>query len=369
MRDEKCAERQLHPSSLCSHPLRTRPGLICGTPGYLAPEQAQGAVAEARSDLFSLGVVLFEMLTGVAPFEAESASAAIAKTLNTEAPALGDYLPEAPLELARLVRQALAKQPDERYQTAAELLADLRRLQQSGAAAPPRPARLALRRWQAVAAVLLVVLLASTFFLLARGKTGSAAPEQKYPATPAAAEAYQKGLAALNYESAGFGIRREAVEHFSRVLELEPNFAPAYATLAYAYVSLRDHEVPRAERIPKAKEAALKAVALDGSLAHAHFALAEVLFEDEWHFTEAEGEYQRASAYNPNHAEYYSRYATKLAELGRFAEALEVMQRATPLAPYSEHRDEHLATVLFFTDRIRSEPRFAELLRRVSLPR
>jgi tetratricopeptide (TPR) repeat protein len=326
----------------------TRPGLIFGTPGYLAPEQARGTAVDARSDLFSLGVVLFELLTGVAPFEAESSGEAIAKTLKAEPPPLAEYLPEAPAELSRLVKKALAKQPAERYQTAAELLADLRRLQQSEATAPP-PARFVLRRWQAVAAVLLVLILAATLFLLPRRQTGSATPEPKYPRTPAAYEAYQKGRAALNYDSGAHGIRKEAVEHFTRVLALEPNFAPAYAALALAYNNIHDHEMPSAERVPKAKEAALKALALDYSLAEAHLTLAEVYFEYDWRFAEALREYQLAIQYNPNYAESFARYATKLAELGNFTEAQEAMQRAAQLEPYSEHQAGHRAAVLSFS--------------------
>src|SRR5262245_53762192 len=99
------------------------------------------------------------MLTGTAPFEAESASEALAKPLKAEPAPLAECLPEAPAELASVVKQALAKPPDKRYQTAAELLADLRRLQEGLATTTPQPTRFALRRWQAVAALLLVGML------------------------------------------------------------------------------------------------------------------------------------------------------------------------------------------------------------------
>jgi serine/threonine protein kinase/Flp pilus assembly protein TadD len=355
-RDEETKEpgevdAQLAPAAPSVPAKRTTPGLIFGTPGYLAPEQALGAAVDARSDLFSLGVVLFEMLTGTAPFEAESSSEAIARTLNAEPPPLTNYLPQAPAPLISLVQKALAKQPDERYQTAAELLADLRQLHAEGHAAEgatPNSARFKLRRWQAVAAMLLVALLAATLFLLARRQSVSSTPEPKFPVTPAAYEAYQKGRAALSYDSGGHGIRKEAVEHFTRVIELEPNFAPAYAALALAYNNLHDHEVPSTERIPKAKEAALKALALDYSLAEAHITLAELYFEYEWRFAEALREYELAIQYDPNKAETYARYGTKLAEVGRFAEAQQAMQRAAQLEPYSEHQDGHRATVLLF---------------------
>jgi eukaryotic-like serine/threonine-protein kinase len=162
-----------NPSSFRLHPSRTKPALIFGTPGYLAPEQAQGAAVDGRSDLFSLGVVLFEMLTGVAPFEAESPSEAIAKTLKAEPLPLAECLPEAPVELANLVKKALTKQPDERYQTAEALRDDLRLLQQATAfVVPPAGGGLnkqtlppaggttnARRKWLLTAAMLLLLVL------------------------------------------------------------------------------------------------------------------------------------------------------------------------------------------------------------------
>ena len=331
-------------------PARTTPGLIFGTPGYLSPEQARSEAVDGRSDLFSLGVVMFEMLTGTAPFEAESVSEAIAKTLTAEPPPLERWLPEAPTEWSSVVKKALAKEPEERYQTAGEMMADLRQLEENlerAGSAAPEPPRSALRPWLAAATVMLAVVLALFLTLLRR--TDPSASEPKHPATPAAAEAYQKGRAALQYESGGHAIRKEAVEHFTRVIELEPNFAPAYAALSLAYNNLRDHDVPRAERVPKAKETALKALTLDPTLADAHFTLAELYFEQEWRFAEAEREYQLAIQYNPKAAEIYYRYATKLAELGKFAAAQEAMKRAAQLEPYSEHQDNHLASVLYFS--------------------
>jgi eukaryotic-like serine/threonine-protein kinase len=110
--------------------LSTEAGVVMGTAGYMSPEQARGQKVDARSDIFSLGVVLYEMITGNAPFEGATSSDVIAAILKTEPPPLGHYLPEAPGELARIVTKALRKDREERYQTIKDLLVDLKRLRQ-----------------------------------------------------------------------------------------------------------------------------------------------------------------------------------------------------------------------------------------------
>jgi Protein kinase domain len=100
----------------------TQTGLVLGTAAYLSPEQARGDGVDARSDIYSLGCVLYEMLTGRAPFEAESSVAMAYKHVN-EQPDPPDG--EVPPELAAVVMRALEKDPDHRFQTAAEMQAAL----------------------------------------------------------------------------------------------------------------------------------------------------------------------------------------------------------------------------------------------------
>jgi len=106
--------------------LSTEAGVVMGTAGYMSPEQARGQKVDARSDIFSLGVVLYEMITGRAPFEGATSSDVIAAILKTEPPPLGHYLPEAPAGLERIVQKALRKDREERYQTIKDLLVDLK---------------------------------------------------------------------------------------------------------------------------------------------------------------------------------------------------------------------------------------------------
>jgi Tol biopolymer transport system component/predicted Ser/Thr protein kinase len=126
----------------------TQEGAILGTLQYMAPEQLQGKETDARSDLFSFGCVLYEMLTGKRAFEGASAPSVIAAVLERE---------PAPLEvsppLERVVRRALAKDPDQRFQTARDLKTALEWAMEPQAASAPGNTR----RWQWIAAAALVV--------------------------------------------------------------------------------------------------------------------------------------------------------------------------------------------------------------------
>ena len=107
---------------------RTSPGVVMGTVTYMSPEQARGLAVDTRTDVFSLGVVLYEMLAGTSPFAGETAGDVVAAILKTEPAPLRDFDQAVPGELERIVGKALAKDREARYQTAKELLADLRRL-------------------------------------------------------------------------------------------------------------------------------------------------------------------------------------------------------------------------------------------------
>jgi len=106
--------------------LQTRPGLVIGTARYMSPEQARGQTMDARSDIWSLGVVVYEMVGGIPPFPGETPSDCIASILKTEPPPLSGVLSDVPLKLESILQKALRKNSDERYQTIKEMLADLR---------------------------------------------------------------------------------------------------------------------------------------------------------------------------------------------------------------------------------------------------
>jgi len=106
--------------------VKTQVGMILGTVAYMSPEQARGKETDARTDIWSLGVLLYEMLSGKQPFSGETASDTIASTLTSEPVPLDEH--NAPAELQRIVKKTLQKSAGERYQTAKDLLVDLRQL-------------------------------------------------------------------------------------------------------------------------------------------------------------------------------------------------------------------------------------------------
>ncbi|MGQ0761526.1 MAG: protein kinase domain-containing protein [Acidobacteriota bacterium] len=110
--------------------------LLMGTVKYMSPEQARGLPVDARSDIFSLGAVLYETITGCAPFEGKAANDLIKSILKDEPPRLTEYLPDALEELQSIVSIALCKDKAKRYQTAGDLLLDLEALGQQLEPAP-----------------------------------------------------------------------------------------------------------------------------------------------------------------------------------------------------------------------------------------
>lgn len=109
-------------------------GLLMGTVKYMSPEQAQGCPVDPRSDIFSFGVLLYEMVAGRAPFEGKTASELITEILREDPPTITRYSPNAPDELQRVISKALRKTKEARYQTVDELLIDLKNLKERSGA-------------------------------------------------------------------------------------------------------------------------------------------------------------------------------------------------------------------------------------------
>jgi hypothetical protein len=136
-------------------------GAVLGTPAYMAPEQIEGRPADARTDIFAFGAVLWEMLTGRPAFESASTPGVMAAILRADPPPLASLLPQVPAALDRLVQTCLAKAPDSRYASMRDVLIDLRRIAQHRSGRFPTIAT----KVPVVAAMGLVAVLAAVLFV------------------------------------------------------------------------------------------------------------------------------------------------------------------------------------------------------------
>jgi len=149
---------------------QTEEGVIVGTASYMSPEQAEGKQVDARSDIFSFGAVLYEMVTGQRAFQGDSSMSTIAAILNKEPKAAGEIVPSTPHDLVKIINRCLRKDPEKRFQGMADLkvaLAELKEESDSGKLAAPSVVAVTNQRrllWISAAAVL-VVAVASAWFL------------------------------------------------------------------------------------------------------------------------------------------------------------------------------------------------------------
>jgi len=147
------------PSADASTAEQTEPGKLMGTPSYMSPEQARGQDLDHRSDLFSAGIVLYQLTTGRLPFEGATLAETVEKISHTQPEAIARFNYEISPELERIIRKCLEKKPAERYQSARELLIDFRRLQRDSstqeAVLSPKQ-----KPWKTVATVAVVALIA-----------------------------------------------------------------------------------------------------------------------------------------------------------------------------------------------------------------
>jgi len=172
-----------------SDPHRTNPGTVLGTVAYMSPEQASGVEVDHRSDLFSLGVLMYELLTGVVPFKGPSTAAILDAIIHHQPEPLASVIEDTSAEMERIVNRALEKDRDLRYQTASDLRAELKRLQReldsaaikSAVTASRRPAKklsalVMTRPMLGLATVILVLATLAFVWLFGRSKKVEPSP-------------------------------------------------------------------------------------------------------------------------------------------------------------------------------------------------
>jgi serine/threonine protein kinase/tetratricopeptide (TPR) repeat protein len=438
-------------------------GLVVGTVSYMSPEQLRAERLDFRSDIFSLGTVLYEIVSGKKPFGRNSYAEVISAILTSRPEPLARADGEVPPSLARIIYKCLEKDKEQRYQSASELLYELGCLQRDGESAQHR-------RWlpgPRAAALLLFVLLAvasaliylrppqvRTLAVLPIANAGGSAemeplsdgltedlinklsrlsalrvkaltvisgykgrqvnplevgrglgvdavlvgtlarqgeslvlqtslldtsdgtqlwgdkivvrPDQildlqdkvsekvTSELAPSATEGEKKLLAqrptrshdALNEYYQGHNLWerrskdniREIMGHYERAITFDASYAKPYAGLADCYVQLNSPaygSMPAKEALNKARYMAVKAVEIDDSLPEAHTSLGVVKFKFEWNWPEAEKEFKRAIALNPDYAWAHYWYSQLLSATGRPEEAIAQSRTAHDLAPFS----------------------------------
>jgi Tol biopolymer transport system component len=158
--------------------LHTETGVVLGTAAYMSPEQAEGRSLDGRSDIFSLGAVLYEVITGRRPFIADTSLAVLGKIVGEEPPAPSRLDPSVPAEVERVILRCLRKDPARRFQTMADLRVQLEDLldDSSSGARAVAPAMFASGRWRWAATVLVPLALAAGYGVWSGGSPPAADP-------------------------------------------------------------------------------------------------------------------------------------------------------------------------------------------------
>jgi eukaryotic-like serine/threonine-protein kinase len=331
----------------------TQPGMVTGTVAYMSPEQARGEKVDARSDIFSFGIVMFEALSGQLPFNGPN-SIALLHNLHFSPPRdLTQMRPDVPPQIVALIAKMLEKQPEKRVQTMSDVCSILRggksnvldgpmswRSRGSGAERLLASATPLRGRWRLLSksrtielslAALVVLLGIGVWYFSHRAKTGSAtAVSQGLPVDDNAFALYQRARQYLDMWDRTGNVDK-AIALLQRGVQLDPQSAVSYAALgeAYYYKNFANPD-PQWQRLTS--DNASKAVVLNNDLAEAHISMgmAKVQSGDS---TAAEKEFQKAAQLDPKSSVAHDKLGRLYSKGGNASLAGKELRRALELNP------------------------------------
>jgi serine/threonine protein kinase/Flp pilus assembly protein TadD len=333
------------------------PGMLVGTLPYMSPEQVRCEELDCRSDIFSFGTVVYELMSGRRPFEAKSSAGLISAILTSEpAPISRSSLTHSGAAEEDLIRKCLEKDPARRYQTMGDLIADLQQIRdeyESGkfpnavrrADVTPQPvhlqekgrSRLSGRAIEVLVAALVLVLAAGVYLYSSRSGKHVASSGAPVMSTNAAAhDAFMRGMVKVSSENPADN--QDAIQLFKQAIVADPNFASAYAELARSYSIRVRFWAPVAEKKQLNEEAEVdveKALALDPNLAEGYFARGLILWTPYKRFPheQAVQAYKRALELNPNLGEAHHQLGFIYLHIGLLDKGWEEIQKALAINP------------------------------------
>jgi tetratricopeptide (TPR) repeat protein len=331
--------------------LLSTPGMVMGTVPYMSPEQVRGEELDCRSDIFSFGTVLYELLSGRRPFEARS-TAEVMSAILTREPSPISSLGQSDRGEEQLLRKCLEKDAALRYQTMAELIHDLERIRhdyESGQVKPladatsqrkpvliePKQSRFFGAKVGLIVTVVVLAAAAAIYVAFSRNQKPAAALGGK-TTNAAAYDAYMRGKVMVSSENPADN--ETAIKLFEQAVAADPNFAAAYAELARAYSIKARFFAPVPEKKKLNEEAEVdveKSLALDPNLAEGYFARGLILWTPYKRFPheQAVQAYKRALELNPNLDEAHHQLGFVYLHIGLLDKAQREIEKALAINP------------------------------------
>ena len=287
-------------------------GFVFGTPAYMAPEQVTGGEIDHRADLYALGVVAYELLTGTVPFAGHSRNEQLEAHVSQLPDPVAAREPGVPEALAALVNRLLSKRPEDRPRAATEVLEVLDAVM-AGSVSQPRGTGAAAGTSERSIAV-------------GADATRTGTEDRE------AYELYLKGRYLTNMRQPE-GLFR-ALEYFEGAIARDPAYARAWAGIGNVWTFLGIYgQVPPNDAFPRGRAAAERATALDASLVEGHATLAHLLFVYDWNWRGAQAAFEQVIATGSPYPRLRMYYASFLHSVGRPEEALEQLAISKELDP------------------------------------